>query len=146
MTGWVHRWSGVLKNSLAVEPNFDFTRPVPEYGLPPIEFQAFGGTIHGAGTATSDSVPAMLSVGEEVISNANGQADRWRPTLKAINAGQTPQMAGNVSAPVNRTNSQPIYMDGSLFGVLKTIANGEAKIVLNAGFNKAALEMAGGLA
>ena len=37
-------------------------------------------------------------------------------------------------------------MDGSLFGVLKTIANGEASIVLNAGFSKAALEMAGGLA
>jgi hypothetical protein len=53
--------------------------------------KAGGGTVFGPGTASSDSVPHLLSTGEEVISNMRGQADKYRPLLKAINAGHVPQ-------------------------------------------------------
>ncbi len=61
------------------------------------------GTVTGAGTASSDSAGLYrLAAGEEVISNLWGQADRWRPLLKAINAGRIDsrvfeQMAAHVS-------------------------------------------------
>lgn len=49
-----------------------------------------GGTVTGPGTAGSDTAGIYrLAHGEEVISNVFGQADRWRSTLKAINAGAT---------------------------------------------------------
>jgi hypothetical protein len=46
---------------------------------------ATGGMVHGPGTATSDSVPAMLSNGEYVV-NARATAKN-RHLLEAINAG-----------------------------------------------------------
>lgn len=47
-----------------------------------------GGTVRGPGSALSDTAGIFhLANGEEVISNRNGQADAWRPLLKAINAG-----------------------------------------------------------
>lgn len=49
--------------------------------------RADGGTIPGQRAPYGDKVLAMLAPGEEVISNRNGQADRWRPFLKAINGG-----------------------------------------------------------
>lgn len=51
---------------------------------------ATGGTVFGAGTGLSDSVPIMASAGEEII-NANAAA-QWRPLLKEINAGKTPSI------------------------------------------------------
>ena len=45
-----------------------------------------GGPVFGAGTATSDSIPAMLSNGEYVI-NAK-QTDKYRGVLEAINSGR----------------------------------------------------------
>ncbi|MCS5732382.1 hypothetical protein [Herbiconiux daphne] len=49
---------------------------------------ADGGTIRGPGSASSDTAGLYpLSDGEEVISNRNGQADRFRGVLKQINAG-----------------------------------------------------------
>jgi TP901 family phage tail tape measure protein len=45
---------------------------------------ASGGTVRGPGTSKSDSVPAMLSVGEEVTPEP--QASKYRPVLKAIQA------------------------------------------------------------
>ena len=47
---------------------------------------ATGGWVHGEGTSTSDSIPAMLSNGEFVI-NAK-QASRFGALLQAINSGQ----------------------------------------------------------
>jgi TP901 family phage tail tape measure protein len=47
---------------------------------------ATGGWVHGEGTATSDSIPAMLSNGEFVI-NAK-QASRFGALLESINNGQ----------------------------------------------------------
>ncbi|TFC20056.1 hypothetical protein E3O19_01410 [Cryobacterium algoritolerans] len=99
--------------------------------------KADGGTVFGPGTASSDSVPHMLSVGEEVISNKNGQADRNRPLLKAISAGRVPHtlMAGAVAAspaPANSAPSnRPIYAEGSLFGWIREVANGEATFLIN---------------
>ncbi len=46
---------------------------------------ATGGTVRGPGTSTSDSIPMMLSDGEEVINAAS--AERNRRVLKFINAG-----------------------------------------------------------
>lgn len=52
---------------------------------------AEGGYVAGAGTGTSDSIPAYLSNGEFVINAA--QTAQWRPMLEAINAGRTPSLA-----------------------------------------------------
>lgn len=50
---------------------------------------ADGGTVGGAPRRPyGDKVLTMLAPGEEVISNRNGQADRHRALLKAINAGR----------------------------------------------------------
>ena len=56
---------------------------------------ATGGTVMGAGSGISDSVPIMASAGEEII-NASAAA-RWRPLLQDINAGRAPSMAGSSS-------------------------------------------------
>ncbi|MFS3128670.1 hypothetical protein ACLM5J_09720 [Nocardioides sp. Bht2] len=47
---------------------------------------ADGGTIPKDGLPYADRYHYMLAPGEEVISNRRGQADRFRPLLKAINA------------------------------------------------------------
>lgn len=46
---------------------------------------ADGGTVPKTGQPYADRHPYMLADGEEVISNRRGQADRFRPLLKAIN-------------------------------------------------------------
>jgi hypothetical protein len=67
-------------------------------------FLAEGGHVTGPGSATSDSIPAMLSNGEFVINAANTR--KWRPVLEAINAGEIPRFAmggyvggGNITTP-----------------------------------------------
>ncbi|CDZ53367.1 D-alanyl-D-alanine carboxypeptidase family protein [Neorhizobium galegae] len=52
---------------------------------------AGGGGVRGPGTATSDSIPTMLSDGEFVV-NARA-ADKHRAVLEAINSGRAPAMA-----------------------------------------------------
>jgi hypothetical protein len=49
-----------------------------------------GSTVGGSGSSGVDSVPMMLAPREEIISNKKGQADKYRPLLKAINAGNVP--------------------------------------------------------
>lgn len=49
---------------------------------------ADGTTVPGSRYPYGDRVPALLAPTEEVISNRYGQADRWRPLLKAINANR----------------------------------------------------------
>ena len=51
-----------------------------------LKFKADGGYISGPGTATSDSIPAMLSNGEFVVRAS--AVDKWRPLLEAINSGR----------------------------------------------------------
>lgn len=48
---------------------------------------ASGGTVGGPRYPYGDKVLTMLAPGEEVVTNRNGEADRWRPLLKRINAG-----------------------------------------------------------
>ena len=83
--------AGIYQQMLAIgnttvtpKVNTPSTAAIP--GVPPPVKQASGGTVFGPGTGTSDSVPAKLSVGEEVINAA--QAQRHRGVLKAINAGR----------------------------------------------------------
>lgn len=57
-----------------------------------IEKKAGGGLILGPGTGTSDSIPALLSNGEFVMTAA--ATARYRPLLEAINDGRTPGFAG----------------------------------------------------
>jgi TP901 family phage tail tape measure protein len=64
--------------------------------------QADGGTVQGQRAPYGDKVLTYLAPGEEVISNARGQADRWRPTLKAINAGRMAE-GGTVGSQVGST-------------------------------------------
>lgn len=49
---------------------------------------ADGSTVPGPRLPYGDKVHALLAPGEEVISNRYGQADAWRPLLKAINANR----------------------------------------------------------
>lgn len=60
---------------------------------------AFGGYVAGAGTARSDSIPAMISNGEYVV-NARATAQN-RTLLDAINSNKEVSMAPNISVTVN---------------------------------------------
>jgi tape measure domain-containing protein len=74
-------------------------------GAAPVKLAA-GGKVYGPGTATSDSVPAMLSRGEYVV-NAK-QAKKYAPLLEAINSGRGVGMAGGgLVMPTMRAPSLP---------------------------------------
>ena len=69
---------------------------------------AGGGAIHGAGTGTSDSIPAMLSNGEYVLS-AKTTKRLGTPFLNAINSGRLPGYAtgGIVEPDYSMVNFKP---------------------------------------
>lgn len=78
-------------------------------GASPSGKHAQGGTIGGPGTATSDSILSWLSRSEEVISNAKGQASRYRPLLKTINSGAAPQQVmAAAHATTGMSDSRPV--------------------------------------
>ncbi|UFS59470.1 hypothetical protein [Subtercola endophyticus] len=89
------------------------------------------GTVWGKGSSKSDSVPAMLSVGEEVIQQPYAQ--KFRPQLKMMNAGIDPYAVAQAAvAPQAAQSARPILMqDGTLFGWVQEIANGQAQLVVN---------------
>lgn len=62
------------------------TRKVNGGGMGPQETAAGGGTVQDDGGPYADRFPYLLAPREEVTSNRHGQADRYRPVLKAINA------------------------------------------------------------
>ncbi|WP_038731403.1 phage tail length tape measure family protein [Burkholderia pseudomallei] len=63
----------------------------------PVLHRAGGGPIAGPGTATSDSIPAMLSNGEFVINAASTK--KYRSLLEAINSGHMAHFAtGGIAA------------------------------------------------
>ena len=70
--------------------------------FPRVPGAAAGGYITGPGTATSDSIPAMLSDGEHVL-NADAVRKIGVPTLNAINTGAASHFAGGgyVSSAMN---------------------------------------------
>jgi hypothetical protein len=60
-------------------------------GLFGMLFKAAGGSVHGPGTSTSDSIPTMLSDGEYVVKAS--EARRNGPLLEAINSGRLRKLA-----------------------------------------------------
>lgn len=110
-----------------------------------------GSTIGGAGSSSIDSVPMMLAPGEEVISNKSGQAARYRPLLKQINAGMVPSLpsssntssgsgtgggtGGNVAVTIINKAGAAL---ADLIDVRIQTASGLRKIDLSTGLQKAA--------
>lgn len=80
---------------------------------------ADGTTVPKTGMGYADRHPYLLADGEEVISNRYGQADRWRPLLKAINANRLadggtagkkkPKYPAPKSVTVRGANTDGIY-------------------------------------
>lgn len=68
---------------------------------------ADGSTVPKDGGSYGDRYPYLLAPGEEVISNRYGQADRFRPLLKAINAGRGLAGGGTVTSFVASTRPAP---------------------------------------
>lgn len=69
---------------------------------------ATGGAIYGAGTATSDSIPAMLSNGEFVM-NAASVKKYGTPMMHAINAGKYATGGGVGVMPRTSVPNSPSY-------------------------------------
>ena len=84
--------------------------PTPE-AKPETPF-AVGGYISGAGTSTSDSIPARLSDGEYVINAAATR--RYRPLLDKINSGPVKLAAGGQAMSTGK-------MEGILERILTTL-------------------------
>ncbi|WP_341241243.1 phage tail tape measure protein [uncultured Nocardioides sp.] len=68
------------------------------YG-PDFKPSADGSTVPKDGGSYADRFPYMLAPGEEVISNRRGQADRFRPLLKAINNAADGATVGGMRFP-----------------------------------------------
>lgn len=81
LTTWYEEWNG-KRVQVHVDVNGNTTYKIE--GVPGGRMlMSTGGTVRGPGTSTSDSIPMMLSTGEEVISAK--QAAKYRGMLKAIN-------------------------------------------------------------
>lgn len=65
-------------------------RNLGDVGIGPnrLDGSADGTTVPKTGFGYADRHPYLLADGEEVVSNRYGQADRWRPFLKAINSNR----------------------------------------------------------
>jgi hypothetical protein len=79
---------------------------------------AEGGPVYGSGTATSDSVPAMLSNGEYVI-QAAAVKRIGAPALDALNRGQAPRFAGG-----GLSGGNSMYSLSSLGASSEALSNG----------------------
>jgi hypothetical protein len=107
----------------------------------PVAQHADGGTIHGPGSSTSDSVPIWASAGEEMIRAASAGFDR--PFLKAYNANpgkalaeKTAAMAGgNISVQVVNKSGAAI---GDLIEMYIENAAGRRKVNLSTGMQRVA--------
>ena len=77
-------------------------------GVPVRNAYASGGSVWGAGTATSDSIPAMLSNGEFVVRAK--QADKYRPLLERINAGGIALAGGTPSRDTPPPAAMPVFV------------------------------------
>jgi hypothetical protein len=81
-----------------------------------IASRAEGGPVYGAGTSTSDSIPAMLSNGEFVVNAASTR--KFGPIISAINEyGKQPQAnfsLGSLSSSMSSNNSLVDIMTGAM--------------------------------
>lgn len=110
---WLPKWMGGTaadKPAPSIEKTIEASRSTrgPKY--------AEGGWIYGAGTATSDSIPAMLSNGEFVV-NAKS-ASRHRALLEALNSNKRlPRFAkgGSVGGNEIVVTGKPI-LDSGIIG------------------------------
>ena len=83
-----------------------FETPFMQGTIPLVK--ADGGAIYGAGTATSDSIPAMLSNGEYVV-KASSVSKYGVPFMNAINAGRYAGGGGVGVMPRTSVPSSPTY-------------------------------------
>lgn len=81
--GQINAMNAALARTPARAAVTDIVLPVKTL---PAKKMAGGGEVFGAGTGTSDSVPALLSNGEFVVNAAAAQ--NFRPLLHAINSGR----------------------------------------------------------
>jgi hypothetical protein len=88
-------------------------------------YLAGGGNPFQAYARGTDTVPAMLTPGEFVVKQKSAAHDPQ--FLSAYNADPARALA----SVGGKGGDRPIYMDGTLFGVLREMANGEAQIVVN---------------
>lgn len=63
------------------------------------QYMSTGGVVDGPGTATSDSVPAMLSKGEYVVRASAVTKPGVRHLLERLNTGRMPTAAAGTAAP-----------------------------------------------
>ena len=87
---------------------------------------AGGGTVFGPGTSKSDSIPTMLSVGEEVIQEP--YASQNRALLKAINSGS---YGSGYSSPVQYVASPNSGGGGSAVNVSPRVSLAGATLVMS---------------
>jgi hypothetical protein len=86
---------------------------------------ADGGSISGAGTGRSDSIPAMLSNGEFVVNAA--AANQHRSLLESINNGQTAHFASGGAVGDAPASSSSSSDNGSGGGDLHFHLDGSGK-------------------
>lgn len=96
-------------------------------------YHADGGRITGAGTGTSDSIPAMLSNGEFVMTAAATRL--FEPMLTAMNnigRGVSPQ----VSQPMTMSSTSPDALTESLTASIKQVRPVVSVVDINEGQNR----------
>ena len=99
-----------------VREDGNITRTVNPYamgGIVPKYAEGSGGTVRGAGTSTSDSIPAMLSNGEYVV-RASAVSQYGVPFFDAVNA-QKFAFGGMVNMPRYETGGAVLTADVSAF-------------------------------
>ena len=83
--------------------------------------RAAGGSVYGPGTATSDSIPAMLSNGEFVV-NARA-ASRYRGLLEAINSGKRILGFNKGGLAGSSTGAASNFFEGALDSITEFFAS-----------------------
>ena len=118
LQAFVNRWNGATVN-LRATASAQLGSGILRFADGGSVYRAAGGPIEAAYLASggnpfaprgSDSVPAMLTIGEEVTSNAHGQASRWRSLLKLINADAP---GPSIAAMAARMGGAPTFNVGS---------------------------------
>ena len=96
---------------------------------------ATGGYISGAGTSTSDSIPAMLSNGEYVV-QASAVRKIGLPALNAINQGRGFADGGLIGAVPVASNTQPASSNSVTLHISTLDAESFDGFLANGGFDK----------
>ena len=99
-----------------VKEDGNITRTVSPYadgGMVPKYSEGSGGTVRGAGTSTSDSIPAMLSNGEYVV-RSSAVSQYGVPFFDKLNA-QKFAMGGMVNMPRYETGGSVVTADAGAF-------------------------------